>query len=102
MIKTLLLTLVLSATAFAGNERNAVFVIEGLVTNEEKQPLQMVHLYTVLGEEEAVTNNQGAFSFKSYQARPLKLIVDSKDYEGRTIELHETPSKLVIVLKRKQ
>lgn len=61
----------------------------------------MVHLYTVLGEEEAVTNNKGAFSFKSYQAFPVKLIVDSKYYEGRSIELREPAGKLLIVLKRK-
>lgn len=103
MLKIILLTATLSVMLPARTSTNpkALSVIEGTVTNEEKQPLQKVHSYTVLGEEETFTNDKGEFSFKTYQPFPLKLIVEGKDYEKKTIELVAPPDKLSIVLTRK-
>ena len=101
MLKTVLLTAALSFVAFNKEEPGVSSVIEGVVTNEQKQPLQNVHVYTALGEEEAFTNDKGGFSFRTYQAFPVKLVVESKDYEKKTIELTVAPEKLSILLRQK-
>lgn len=104
MLKNILLTITLSATVFLSEKPGSAAisaVIEGVVTNEKKQPLQNVHLYVILGEEEAFTNDKGEFSFKTYQSFPLKLMVESKGYEEKTIALTAAPPRLSIVLKQK-
>lgn len=101
MLKIFLLSLLVSTGMPSVHTKNLSFVIEGVVTNEEKQPLQKVFLYTVLGVEETITNNKGEFRLKTDQAFPVKLVVQSKDYEDKQIELTADAGKLSIVLKRK-
>lgn len=104
MFKSFIVSTILSCIFFSYHKLislNSFSVIEGVVTNEEKQPLQKAHVYIVLGEEEALTNDEGEFSFKTSQTFPLKVVIQREGYEDKTIQSDKPTEKLSIVLKHK-
>ena len=56
--------------------------LHGVVANKETgKPLADIYLFTVKGEEEAVTNKNGQFKFTSWQKLPVTLHVQHKENE---------------------
>jgi hypothetical protein len=59
------------------------YLLQGSIVNKESgKPLADVYLYTVKGEEEAVTNRQGVFKLETWQKLPVTLFVHAGEHEN--------------------
>ena len=57
--------------------------LHGVVANKETgKPIGGIYLYTVKGEEEAITNKTGEFKFVTWQKLPVTLYVHNKENEN--------------------
>ena len=57
--------------------------LHGVVADKETgKPLPDIYIYTVKGEEEAITNKSGQFKFVTWQKLPLTLNVIHKEGEN--------------------
>ena len=69
-----------------------------VVSKATGKPLPGVYLFTVQGEEEGVTNRQGAFRFMTWQEFPAKIFVRNEKNEDVPVSIVEPASKIVIRL----
>jgi hypothetical protein len=76
-------------------------LIEGKVLAEKTGlPVYHAHVYILDGEEEALTDNNGDFSIKSWQRTPFKLTVERQDaYQKTSVVVSDPLKKQVIRLK---
>ena len=60
--------------------------ISGIIVNAAtRQPVEKVYLYTIKGEEEAVSDASGHFRFISWQERPLKIYISHSGYRQKLV-----------------
>ena len=60
--------------------------LHGVVANKVTgKPLPDIYLYTVKGEEEAITNQKGEFKFISWQKLPLTLYIHKENENIRVL-----------------
>lgn len=70
------------------------YMLHGTISNKETgKPLPDIYLYTVKGEEEAITNKKGEFKFISWQKLPLTLFIHRENNNLRV--LISNPSELI-------
>ena len=78
----------------SSNSKPLEYTLQGLVTNKETgKPLADIYLYTVKGEEEAITNQKGEFKFVSWQKLPLTLFIHKETETVRV--LISNPSEFI-------
>jgi hypothetical protein len=71
--------------------------LQGTVVNRDSgKPIAAVYLYTVQGEEEAVTNREGAFRFTTWQKFPLVIYLRNENNEDVRFTISQ-PSKKILV-----
>lgn len=97
----LLLTCMLSVMILAYKDINRYLplTIEGVVLDATtKKPISRLHVFTKKGEEETFTNNEGVFSFTSWQSLPLVVTVQDPGGLEKHIKVNATPVKLKVYL----
>lgn len=58
------------------------YTLQGSVISKENgKPLGDIYLYTIKGEEEAVTNQKGEFKFVTWKSLPLTIYIHYKEAE---------------------
>ena len=71
------------------------YTLQGIVTNKEDgKPLEDIYLYTLKGEEEAITNKKGEFRFVTWKKLPVTMHVHYKEAEDIRIVV-SNPSELI-------
>ena len=76
-------------------------IVQGVVLNENKQPLNKAHVYTIYGDEETFSNDKGVFTLRTSLALPLKLYVQYDGYSEEVIELTKAEKEITVQLTRK-
>lgn len=75
--------------------------IEGIVTDSAgNQAIKNAYVYTISGEEEAVTDERGFFSFKTWQSLPVTCTITHKDFKQQTVRITGS-QKITVRLSRK-
>ena len=75
------------------------YTINGIVLNKETgNPIPGVYLYVVKGEEEALTNNKGAFQLVTWQKLPATLHLHYKEDEQVRVVVTKTDQPVTIKL----
>jgi len=73
--------------------------LHGVVASKETgRPLPDIYLYTVKGEEEAITNKSGQFKIVTWQKLPVTLHVQHKDSENIRIVVSDPSEDIKIKL----
>jgi hypothetical protein len=66
----------------SSNAKTVEYNLQGIVTSKENgKALGNIYLYTIKGEEEAITNQKGEFSFASWKKLPITIHVHYKEEE---------------------
>jgi len=82
--------------------RHSQIVVQGTVLTEGSlKPVQDAFVYTVSGEEETLTDKNGNFTFTTWQAMPIAITVEHRDFETTKIKVTSLPANEAIRLKRK-
>ena len=82
--------------------RLSQIVVQGTVLTEGTlKPVANAFVYTVSGEEEAVTDKNGNFKFTTWQSLPIDLTVEHRDFETSRVKVNSLPANQSIKLKRK-
>lgn len=67
---------------YAGIRSHVRTDIYGVVLNKEtNSPVQKAYVYTVKGEDEAVTDSRGAFHIVAWSAAPFTIYTSHKDFK---------------------
>ncbi|MFT3904449.1 MAG: hypothetical protein QM727_14860 [Niabella sp.] len=72
-------------------------VLEGSVLTETGNPVKLVHVYVVKGEEEALTDRNGFFRITTTQDYPLELTAFHPDYKLSKVYLKDLDKKRAII-----
>ena len=68
--------------------------LQGIITSKENgKALGNIYLYTIKGEEEAITNQKGEFRFVTWKKLPITIHIHKKDEEVRVVV--SNPSELI-------
>jgi hypothetical protein len=77
-------------------------IIKGkILVQETNQALANAHIQIMYGQEEVITNSNGEFVLRSWQAFPLTLVVEHKQYDTNCISIQKPLSSYIILLKPK-
>ncbi len=105
ILKTTFLNLALLFIFTGSNlaQKTGAIIVEGkVVAANTGDPVVNAHVYILDGEEEALTNNKGEFSIRSWQKAPFKLTAEKHNgYEKTSIVITNPSIKQVIRLKAK-
>lgn len=86
LLKNLAWILVIVINWHPGKTVRSNYSLEGTVLFKESgKPFAQGHVYTVKGEEETLTNDQGEFKFTSWQKLPVTLYVDYSQSNFRVV-----------------
>lgn len=87
--KTLLLTILpLMIISFTDYLKTAPRTISGIVENGGTgAPVENALVYVTKGNEEVLSGRSGAFSLKTWQDFPVKIIVEHPDFSTQTVVL---------------
>lgn len=78
----------------------APYSVTGVIRdNETGTPVQYVHVFTVKGEEEAITNSKGEFQFQTW-LRSAELTTEKEGYQRKTVSLSFPSPRQTILLQR--
>ncbi|MGC4100359.1 carboxypeptidase-like regulatory domain-containing protein [Ferruginibacter sp.] len=64
-------------------------------------PVSNVYIYSVKGEEEAVTDKKGAFKIISWQSLPVSLTLSHKEYEEKKLQVSDAAKTILVKLKKR-
>lgn len=82
--------------------RHSQIVVQGTVLSEGSlKPVPDAFVYTVSGEEEALTDKNGNFKFTTWQSMPIAITVEHRDFETEKIKVTSLPATQAIRLRRK-
>jgi hypothetical protein len=82
--------------------RHSQIVVQGTVLTEGSlKPVPDAFVYTVSGEDEALTDKNGNFRFTTWQSMPIAITVEHRDFETAEIRVTRLPATQAIKLKRK-
>lgn len=77
-------------------------VVQGNVLTEDSlKPVAGAFVYTVSGEEEAVTDKNGNFKFTTWESLPISVTVEHQNFETVNVKVSTFPVNQSIRLKRK-
>ncbi|WP_132053725.1 carboxypeptidase-like regulatory domain-containing protein [Pseudocnuella soli] len=80
-------------------EHNPPIEVTGIVLDAHtRKPLPQLHVYASKGEEEAFTNDKGAFQFTSWQELPLTITVRGNDKKDKQVRVDSAPVQVTILL----
>lgn len=104
-MKTVLffLSLIMSTGVYQeqGSQKKLPVIIKGkIVAQPLNRPVHEAYIYVTIGEEEAITDNDGNFTIKTWQSLPLTCIVEHKDFNKKKISVNDSTT-LLIVLQQK-
>jgi uncharacterized protein YfaS (alpha-2-macroglobulin family) len=87
ILKTLFITTLFPfMIATSSDTKTAEYTLQGTVANKETgKPLANVYLYTVKGEEEAITNAKGEFRFVTWKKLPVTIHIHKENEEVRVV-----------------
>src|SRR5687768_6746232 len=70
----------------SSDEKTVEYNLQGIVTSKENgKALGGIYLYTVKGEEEAITNQKGEFRFVTWKKLPVTIYIHNKAEEVRVV-----------------
>lgn len=96
-----LLLMALPILSFSSGTGRPPSTLGGVVLDAASgQPLEKAYVYTVKGEEEALTNSRGAFSLKTWQVLPVTLTVQHLEGGESRVKVTAPTQKLRILLPR--
>lgn len=76
-------------------------IIEGVIVSEQTgKPIPNLHVYTVQGEEESLTDNKGYFKIESWQTAPFRLVIENKGIRVHTCNIKTPDKKQYIKIKK--
>ena len=77
ILKTILVTILFPfIMVITTGTKPTEYTLQGIVTNKENgKPLEDIYLYTLKGEEEAITNKKGEFRFVTWKKLPVTIHV---------------------------
>ncbi len=76
------------------------FTLEGTVQEKASgQPVRFVHVFTVKGEEEAITDEKGSFRFQSWNTTVV-LTAEASGYQKKQIRLTLPSPKQTVLLQK--
>lgn len=79
------------------------YTIAGTIKNgTTDKNIQNAYIYIISGEEEALTNNKGAFTISTWQELPVTLIIERPTYKQKKIRITNVSEHQVIKLEPKQ
>jgi hypothetical protein len=79
---------------------NVPYTVEGIVKDGTSgELLKNVHVFTIKGEEEAITDSKGAFRFQSWH-QSVVLAAEVKNYQRKEIRLSLPAGKKTILLTK--
>jgi len=79
------------------NRENQRQYLSGVVLDKQTgEPLPGVYVYTVKGEEEGITNQQGKFRFSTWQAATLVLHVKHSNYDEVQVKVNDLKKTVII------
>ncbi len=100
LIKTYIMSAILPIM-FINNTGKKPFehILHGVIANKETgKPLPDIYVYTVKGEEEAITNRSGQFKFATWQKLPVTLHVHHNESENIRIVISNPSDQIKIKL----
>lgn len=94
-----LLALILLLSHPPAKPQNA-FVVKGVVKDKATGlPVPRIHVFTVKGEEEAITNKKGEFQFETW-SQSAELETEAEGYQRSTTTLNfPAPKQTILILK---
>lgn len=76
------------------------FVVNGVIKDKATgAPIQYVHVFTVKGEEESITNEKGEFRFETWQ-QSAELTTEKEGYQSQSVKLNLPSPKQTILLTK--
>lgn len=85
--------------SYKNMEHNPPIQLSGIVLDAHtRKPLPQLHVYASKGEEEAFTNERGAFQFTSWQELPLTITVRGNDKKDKQVRVDSAPVQVTILL----
>lgn len=80
-----------------------LITVSGQVLSEKTgKPVDGVFVYTISGEEEAITKNKGEFTIQTSKKTPFILSAEHRDFETGSIKITNPGQRIVFKLKPKQ
>jgi uncharacterized LabA/DUF88 family protein len=77
--------------------------ITGAVKNNATDKyIENVYIYITSGEEEALSNNKGAFTISTWQDLPVTLVIEHPIYKSKKIRITDASQYQLIKLEPKQ
>lgn len=78
------------------------YAIAGAVTNSASgKYIENVYIYITSGEEEALSNNKGAFTISTWQELPVTLVVEHPVYKKQKVRITNASQYQLIKLHPK-
>jgi hypothetical protein len=76
------------------------FVVKGIVKDKATGlPVPRVHVFTIKGEEEAVTDKKGEFQFETWR-QAAELATEKEGYQRSVVKLNFPAPKQTILLQK--
>jgi hypothetical protein len=77
--------------------------IAGIVKNSANdKTIENVYIYITSGEEEALSNNKGAFTISTWQDLPVTLVIEHPVYKQKKVRITDASQQQLIKLDPKQ
>lgn len=70
-----------------------------VLDKNSNEPISNVYVYTIKGEEEALSSEKGVFKLLSWQATPVTVYFDKKGYKLKRIQLGKEQKNARILLE---
>lgn len=100
-ILQLVLLIAIAFTGAAFQQKNKPVFITGKVIAENTGiPVTGAYVYTVAGEEEALTQKDGSFTLKTWQSLPVRCTVEHKNFVQNVQVIRQTDA-ISIKLRQK-
>ncbi len=76
--------------------------ISGTVINEgTRQPVDKAYIYTVKGEEEAISDGSGNFHFTTWKEKPVRIYISHVGFKSKVVDVNEGFKNIKIILAQK-
>lgn len=95
--------LLLVSSSYTSPVDPKVTIVSGVVVSDKNgKPLDGVFIYTISGEEEALTKEKGEFRIQTSKKTPFVLTAEHRDYETNRVTITDPGQRIIIRLKMKQ
>ena len=99
LLKIILSISLASMTAFQPDTHCINHTLKGIVVNKATgKPIPSIYVYTIKGEEEAVTDSAGVFQLVTWQKLPVTLYIQYEDKENLRVVVSNPNQSITIKL----